>query len=434
MRYFLSFITCALLILEALSQPLSFEDALATALENNYDVRIANYAYEVDRNNAESGNAGLLPSVFLLANGNYSNQNTEVTFANPEQPTISQNGAATISYGASANVEYLLFSGGRRIHVLQQLQSLSEDGRLRLKLAMENTSLNVSARFLESIRLSEEVATLEETVRLSQDRLNRSKGLYDYGNSTKLDVLNAEVDLRRDSIELAQTKLSYDQSLRNLFVAMGLPADTVITLDKDYEINAFLNKSELIDKALATNTAYLRARNDLYNAEEFLGAAKSDIWPTLAANAAYQYQYSDFEANFLNTQENLGLSAGLTFRFNIFDGSRIQRNIANAALNREIAEVEMERSRNEVIRLVNNAYDTYITNLELLNISRRNLVLAETNFERSKEAFATGQITGIELRNAQLNLNDAQTAIIRQKALTKIAEIGLLYEAGILLE
>jgi len=84
--------------------------------------------------------------------------------------------------------------------------------------------------------------------------------------------------------------------------------------------------------------------------------------------------------------------------------------------------------------LVNNAYDTYLTNLELLKISERNLELARTNFTRSEDAFATGQITGIELRNAQLNLSDAQTAIIRQRILTKVAELGLLFEAGTLLE
>jgi len=190
----------------------------------------------------------------------------------------------------------------------------------------------------------------------------------------------------------------------------------------------------LLDKALEANTIYLRARNNVFSADENLDVAQSDIWPTLAANAAYQYQYSDFEANFLNTQENLGWNAGLTFRFNIFDGNRVQRNIANAKLNREIAEVEMNRSRNQVVQLVNNAYDTYLTNLELLDISERNVELARTNFSRSEDAFATGQITGIELRNAQLNLSDAQTAIVRQNILTKVAELGLLYEAGALLE
>jgi len=418
----------------ARAQEVNLNDAIAIALEQNYDVRIASYSYEIEQNNAEIGNAGFLPSVFLQANGSYSNQNTEVTFASPEQPPISQDGAATIAYGASANLEYVLFNGGRRVHFFNQLQSLSEDARLRQRLAMENTTLQVSNRFLDALRLKEEVNILVETVELSQRRLERASQNYEYGNSTKLSVLNAEVDLRRDSIDLAQSNLEYVRSLRNLFQLMGIPADTSLTVAGDYEFAALLDKEELLNRALESNTAYLRARNGLFTAEENLDVAQSDIWPTLAANAAYQYQYSDFEANFLSTQENLGWNAGLTFRFNIFDGNRVQRNIANAQLNRDIAEVESERSRNEVVQLVNNAYDTYLTNLELLEISNRNLELARTNFSRSEDAFATGQITGIELRNAQLNLNDAQTAIVRQRIVTKIAELGLLYEAGILLE
>ena len=417
-----------------LAQEVNLNDAIAIALERNYDVQVASYSYEIEQNNSEIGNAGFLPSVFLQANGSYSNQNTELTFASPEQPGISQDGAATISYGASANLEYVLFNGGRRIHFSNQLQSLSEDARLRQRLSMENTTLQVSNRFLDALRLKEEVDIQIETVELSQRRLERADQGYQYGNSTKLEVLNAEVDLRRDSINLAQTDLEYARSLRTLYLSMGIPADTSLALSSEYEFSTVLNKNALMDKALEANTIYLRARNSLFTAEENLDVTQSDIWPTLAANAAYQYQYSDFEANFLNTQENLGWNAGLTFRFNIFDGNRVQRNIANAKLNREIAEVEMSRSKNQVVQLVNNAYDTYLTNLELLKISERNLELARTNFTRSEDAFATGQITGIELRNAQLNLSDAQTAIIRQRILTKVAELGLLYEAGTLLE
>lgn len=417
-----------------LAQEIDLNEAISIALVQNYDVRVAAYSYQIEANNSEIGNAGYLPSIFLQASGSYNNQDTEVTFSNPEQPPIVADGASTIAYGASANLEYTLFNGGRRIHFLNQLQSLTEDARLRQRLSMENTTLQVSSRFLESLRLKAEVAILQETIELSQKRMERAQQGYNYGNSTKLEVLNAEVDLRRDSIELAQTDLNYSRSLRNLYLTMGIPADTTLTLNGDYVFSALLDKQVLLDKALRANTAYLRARNNLFSAEENLDVAQSDIWPTLAANAAYQYQYSDFEANFLNTQENLGWNAGLTFRFNIFDGNRVQRNIANARLNREIAEVELDRSRNQVVQLVTNAYDTYLTNLKLLDISERNLELAKTNFTRSEDAFATGQITGIELRNAQLNLSDAQTAIVRQNILTKVAELGLLFEAGALME
>ena len=44
------------------------------------------------------------------------------------------------------------------------------------------------------------------------------------------------------------------------------------------------------------------------------------------------------------------------------------------------------------------------------------------------------QITGVELRTAQLNLNESLNGISRQRVITKIAEMALLFEAGMLLE
>jgi outer membrane protein TolC len=415
-------------------QDVDLTQAIAIGLENNYDIKIAIYNYEIDQNNADPGNSGFFPTLFLQGNGAYSNEDIDITFTSPEQPGISANGASTINYGASANLEYLLFNGGRRMHIYNQFQSISEDGRLNQRLAMENTSLQVAQNFLEAIRLSDQVKIDQQSVELSLDRLERASQNYSFGNTTKLQLLNAEVDLRTDSINLANTTLELNNSLRRLYLVMGLPADTSLTLSNEFAFRELLNKDELLNEALTGNTNYLRSRNAVITAEEQLKANKSDLWPTLSANAAYQYGFTDFEANFLNTQENLGWNAGVALRFNIFDGARIQRGIENARLQTEIAKVNEERNRNQVVQLVNSAYETYITNLDLLKISERNLDLAQTNFDRSTESFSSGQITGVELRAAQLNLNNALTAISRQRVITKIAEIGLLYEAGILLE
>jgi len=299
---------------------------------------------------------------------------------------------------------------------------------------MENTGLKVASNFLEVVRLSDREEINRQSVKLSLERLNRARQNYEYGNTTKLQLLNAEVDLRADSITLANSELNLKTGIRKLNVAIGLPADTTLAIDTAFTFRALLSRDELLEQALSGNTQYLQARNAVIAAEEAHKASKGDLWPTLSANAKYQYNYSDFEANFISTQENLGWQAGIALRFNIFDGNRIQRSIANARLQSQIAEVNEERYRNEVVQRVNDAYDTYITNLELLQISERNLNLAKLNYQRSAEAATTGQITGLELREAQLNLNNARSEISRQRVLTKVAEMGLLYEAGILLK
>jgi len=420
--------------LAAQETTISLYDAVTIALERNYDVRTASLSRAIDDNNAEIGNAGLLPTVYLAGSGSYANSDVETTFNNPEQPPIVADGATTIGYSGSANLEYLLFNGGKRMHILNQLQSIGEDGRLNERLSLENTTLNVSNNFLEVVRLQDQVVIDQETVNLSLDRLDRASQNFQFGNTTRLVLLNAEVDLRTDSINLAQSQVQYSRALRNLYLSMGVAADTTLGVNGQFDFAELLDRQAILDQALGSNTNYLRTRNNLYAAEEGVKAQKAELFPVLSANAAYQYNYTDYEANFLNTQQNSGLSAGLGLRFYVFDGRRIRRNIENAELERGIAEVSVERSRNQVVQLVNNAYDTYITNLSLLQISQRNVSLAELNYERSAEAFATGQITGIELRDAQLNLSNSKNAISRQRVVTKLSEIGLLYEAGLLVK
>jgi len=415
-------------------QRIDLNEALSLALEYNYDVRTAGFSREIDENLAAPGNAGLLPSVFLDGAFDYQLQNTEITFASIEQPAISAEGARTVNYEAAAVVSYTLFNGGRRVYTLRGLESNREDARLREKLAMESTSLTVATRYLEALRQRDAVAIAKETARLSLERLNRASENYKFGSFTRLQLLNAEVDLRTDSIALAESELEFAKARRDLFLAIGLPADTSLAIDSNFTIMDMLDKESLLDGARSRNTAYLRARNEVYGAEQDLKASKADYYPTLDAQGGYRYSFSDFEANFLNTQENVGWNAGLSLRFYLFDGNRVRRNIQNARLSMEMASVEEARALNEISALINNAYDEYITSRKLLALSERNLNLAEVNFERSRDAFSTGQITGTELRDAQLNLARARNEISIRRIRTKLAEVGLLFEAGVLLE
>lgn len=416
------------------AQRIDLNEALSLSLERNYDVLTAGFSREIEENLAESGNAGLLPTVFLDGGFDYQLQNTEITFATPEQPPISADGAQTISYDVGAVVSYTLFNGGRRIYTLRGLESRSEDARLREKLAMESTSLTVATRYLEALRQSDAAAIAEQSVALSLERLNLATENYKFGNLTRLQKLNAEVDLRADSIVLAEAELELAQAKRDLFLAIGIPADTTLAIDSVFNLPDLLNKESLLEGARIRNTAYLRARNEVYGAEQDLKASKADYYPTVDAQGGYRYAYSDFEANFLSSQENVGWNAGLSLRFYLFDGGRVRRNIENARLSVQTAAVEEARALNEITALINNAYDAYITSRKLLALSDRNLDLAEVNFERSREAFATGQITGIELRDAQLNLTRARNEISARRIRAKLAEVGLLFEAGVLLE
>ena len=68
---------------------LTKDEAIQTALENNYGVKIAKNNVEVAKNNAEILNSGYLPTVTGTAGATYNVDNTEAQFSNGTTTTLS---------------------------------------------------------------------------------------------------------------------------------------------------------------------------------------------------------------------------------------------------------------------------------------------------------------------------------------------------------
>jgi len=103
------------------------EKAVALALENNYDIKLANNGLEVAENNKHVLNSGFLPNLTGNAGAAFNLDNTEAEFANGGVTSL--NGAESSRYNASLNLNYVLFDGlGRRYNY----KRLKEPNRQRL--------------------------------------------------------------------------------------------------------------------------------------------------------------------------------------------------------------------------------------------------------------------------------------------------------------
>jgi len=86
-----------------------------------------------------------------------------------------------------------------------------------------------------------------------------------------------------------------------------------------------------------------------------------------------------------------------------------------------------------VTRDILNARGNYQNRLQVLDLQKKNISTAKNNFERSSEQYKLGQITSVELRQAQVNLLNAQTSKNLDKYDAKLAELELLQLTGQLL-
>lgn len=422
----------ALASLYAQEQIVTTDDAVTLALENNYGIKLAYNDVEFAKNSSSILNSGYLPTVTGNAGATYNLDNTEAQFRDGSTAVL--NGAESSRYNASVNLNYTIFDGLGRSYNYKQLKERYQLSELQARQTIENTILELFTVYYNVAQLTENTAAQQQTLNISKDRLERAQYQFDYGQSTKLGVLNAEVDINNDSISLINSKQQLINFKRDLNLVLGNVLETNFDVDTDINFAIALNKEDLLEKSKANNIALLQIDKNINISNYDIKSGKSTYLPTVGLVGSYGWNENDNNAaSFLIVSTNTGISAGLNLSWDLFDGGSTITRVKNAKLNLENQKLQKEELVITIERDFNNAWDDYQNKLNIYRIQEENIITSQNNFDRTEEKFKIGQVNSIEFRQAQLNLLNAELSRNQAKYLAKLAEIQLLQLSGELL-
>ena len=414
-------------------QVITMDEAVVQALKENHDILVAENEATIEKNKMTPGNAGLFPSITLEGNYTENLNDTYIEFASNEQPPIDRSGARSTTYGGSVNLNYNLFGGLEKYYRLESLQNLGKTGDAQSRLTVENTIIQVLNTYLQAARLSEQMEISLEAVALSRERLQRIQAQYEFGAVTKLEVLNAKVDLNSDSIEMAQTATDLNNTKRTLMVLIGQMPEADYVVQSQFNLDRSIALQEILPAAMEQNVNLILAEMRQQNSELNTMISRAGNYPDLNLSASYGYNKTENEASFFTFQEQLGFSGSVNFSYPIFNGGQQNIRVQNAEIALENSQERVEQAKLQIRKDVLNAYANYQNSLFLLNLANDDIQTAQLNFERSQEAYQTGQINGTEFRTAQLNLIQAQNRMANLKIQAKGSEVNLYQLAGILI-
>lgn len=434
-----------------LAQKITKQEAIRLTLENNYGILIATNTVEAAKNNKGLLNSGYLPTLSALAGANYQKTSSETSFPGSiirvpvpgttdsiyqPRPNVKIPGAETQRYNASLNLNYTLFDGLGRYYNYKRLKEQYNLTELQARETIENTLLQLFSVYYEIARLTENEQILKETLEISKKRVIRATYQFEYGQSTKLNVLNAEVDVANDSINLLNTKQQLKNAKRDLNIIMDndlekkFSVDTIVTFSSKLEIDSYLEKSTKNNVTLLQNESNIRMSD--YDVK----ISKSGYLPTIGLTGSYGWNENRNppSAFFLgNIADTYTLEGGVSLSWDLFDGGSTITRIKNAKIALDSQELAKNQITQQVKRDIANALGDYENRIKVYGIQQQNVVTNQNNFERSQERFKLGQITSIAFRQAQINLLQAQTNKALAKYNAKLAELQLLQLTGQLL-
>ncbi|WP_299064540.1 TolC family protein [uncultured Polaribacter sp.] len=427
-----------LISLDGISQEiLTKKEALEITLENNFGIKIANNNLEVAKNNASVYNTGFLPTVSATSGANYSRNNQSLTFTDREtgnDAEISGNGVVSKTYNTSLGLNYVVFDGLGRKYNYQQLKETYNLSQLQAKETIENTYLQLFTVYFEIARFAENTHNLNEALTISKRRLQRAKYQYEYGQATKLEFLNAQVDVNNDSIAFISSKQLFNNAKRGLNVILGAKEHINYTVETAVKYTKLLNYDDLKTKTLKNNSLLKQNESNIAISEFNIKINKANFLPALGFNASYGFNRTENE-NLINPFGakliiSDGLNAGLNLTWNIFDGGSNKTRVANAKIGLENQQIALEQQKVNIENNLKNTWENYKNQLFILKAQETNVLTTQNNFERTQERYKLGQVTSIEFRQAQINFINSKTALNNAKFDAKLIELQLLQLSG----
>ncbi len=312
------------------------------------------------------------------------------------------------------------------------MKELQQIGELKTKMSVENFVANLTAEYYNYIQQCLRLDNLKSAVKLSGERLRIVDARYTIGDLSKLDLQQARVDFNADSSKLIQQQeVLYASKIRiNKYIGENEVDKELAFDDNEIQLFSLLNKDELWDKLLINNSYLIMAEREKNLKAHDLQAARSSYFPYLKLNAGYGYTDNIYEYGTYKRQNNLGFNYGLTLGFNLFDGMNNLRKQKNIKLEIENKELSKEELKLALKSDFSNFWMAYTNNIELTKLEKENVEHARENHEIAMERYMLGDLSGIELREAQNSLLEAEERLVQAQFYTKLSEISLLEISG----
>ena len=305
-------------------------------------------------------------------------------------------------------------------------------GEKELQLAVLSKMSQVYSNYFELVNIQKQLKTLDSIIEVSKYRLETAQNRYTIGKVSKLEVLNAEVDLNADLSAQVQLREQYGLSKIRLNQLLSRAPETDFTVNETVTVDATLVLPDILDQASNQNPALQTQYINQKIQELELKQIKADRWPTLTVNSGYDLVRSQSPFGFITASEGRNLTYGFSARLNLFDGFNQNRNEKVAAKQLENTTLSLAQQKLEIASQITAMYQTYLSNLALLALEEKNEKIAAQNLDITLEKFKIGTIPAVEFRAAQVNYAQAMVRIANAQFLAKQSEITLKELAGTL--
>lgn len=406
-RQFLLFLS-AFWALNLAAQPaalLTADEAVRLALENNYDIRLVKADAETARVNNTKGNAGMLPTVNLVANENFTLSTFQQQLANGSE--FNALGAPFNTANAGVQLNWTLFDGRRMYITKKRLETLESLGQLNLQNQVQQTTASVLQTYYDIVRGREQEKALAEVIALNEERLRIAEARLAAGFAGQTDALQAKIDLNQRRADLLNQQNVTAAAKRSLNRLLARAPETAFDVSEMPENTYQPDRDQLLQKIQSQNASLLALQKSADVAALVVDETRTLNKARINGIGQVNAQRADNGAGFLKSNTQAGLTIGAGLVYPLYTGGNYKRQMETARIQAEQAVLRTDALRLGIETELDNQLAQFQTQRQMIQLEEDNVKNARENLKVSTERFRLGQTNALETQTAQNTLEQA---------------------------
>lgn len=433
MKRLIPFIITALLGNQLFAQDsLTVEQAVAYALQNNYDILLSRNDSAIAAINYEYRNAAFLPRVNGSGNILFNNNNQKQTLADGSEKNRS--GIRSNNLNSAINLNWTVFDGFRMFLLRDGLNISIRQGSLTIKNAVVNSVAAVVTTYYDIVRQKQQLKNVEEQMALASDRLRLAQYKFDIGVGIKPDVLQAQIDLNNNKASQLTQLVLIDQRKQTLNQLMNVALKADYKVSDTIPVRTDLVLGNLLNDLTRTSPQLQTARANIDAAELAVRLVKANRYPTVSLVSAYNFSRTSNNTviNQFSPLFNLnrGFNYGVSVSVPILNNFTVRQQIRQSQLAVSFQQLQYQAQESLVNTGLLNSFKSYEGQKQIVAVLDSNILLARENLFIERERYRLGRTTFIELRQAEENVSVTITNLINARYSLKLSETELLRLRG----
>ncbi len=322
------------------------------------------------------------------------------------------------SMRATATLNQLIFDGSY-IVALKAAKTFLEFSKNSNEKTRLQVRQNVVNAYANALLVESNVDIIKNNAKTAEKNLEETRKIFENGLAEQEEVEQLQITYQQVSNQLRNVERNLDLSKQTLKMVLGLPVDTEIELTDDLQS---LAQQQLADFDLLETQLQLEQNVDYKIADNLVQQRtlewqleRSNALPTLTAFANYGTTSFGDEFVFLDsgTQWFQFSTVGVSLNVPIFSSLKRAKRSQRAEIAMMQAKTDFKQSVEQIKLDFNQAKSDYKFALENYQTAKANLNLAERIERKNIIKYKEGLSTSFDLRQAQLQLYDAQNQYLQ---------------------